>query len=287
MVATASINALPTGQNITSTTGKLTCSAVALTKTDTTTSTISYSEVAPANYTLLNWNPASNTTTAVRFAGVGHTSHNNTTSVTSVAHYGGLLGLGEKNNATGIDALVIGVEGRVGAKLGNITIAAAITATFNTNTEDAGTIDIAVGVYFAPQADDGHITSKFSVYLADPDYEARSEGPINALSTLKQRSVSVEGSPCYGVYDSTGTPAILKSFNVASLTDNGTGDITVNYTNALAAGYNSIVASTSTGGGVPVIVSFNSTTGFRCVTYSISTLLAADTTVGFNVHGGF
>ena len=35
-------------------------------------------------------------------------------------------------------------------------------------------------------------------------------------------------------FDGTGTPAIRASFNVSSITDNGTGDYTVNFTTALA-----------------------------------------------------
>ena len=34
-------------------------------------------------------------------------------------------------------------------------------------------------------------------------------------------------------FDGTGTPAIRASYNVSSITDNGTGDYTVNFTNAL------------------------------------------------------
>lgn len=36
---------------------------------------------------------------------------------------------------------------------------------------------------------------------------------------------------------STGTPTILKSYNVASITDNGVGDYTINFTNPLPANY--------------------------------------------------
>jgi len=35
-------------------------------------------------------------------------------------------------------------------------------------------------------------------------------------------------------FNGTGTPAIRASFNVSSITDNGTGDYTVNFTNALS-----------------------------------------------------
>jgi hypothetical protein len=35
-------------------------------------------------------------------------------------------------------------------------------------------------------------------------------------------------------FNGTGTPAIRGSYNVSSITDNGTGDYTINFTNALA-----------------------------------------------------
>jgi len=47
-------------------------------------------------------------------------------------------------------------------------------------------------------------------------------------------------------FDGTGTPAIRAQFNVSSITDNGTGDYTVNFTTALAdANY---AASVTSGG---------------------------------------
>jgi hypothetical protein len=43
-------------------------------------------------------------------------------------------------------------------------------------------------------------------------------------------------------FNGTGTPAIRASFNVSSITDNGTGDYTINFTNALADANYSVVA---------------------------------------------
>ena len=60
-------------------------------------------------------------------------------------------------------------------------------------------------------------------------------------------------------FDGTGTVAIRDSFNISSLTDNGTGDYTLNFSNAFSnddyclagtAGYNSeYIANHLTGGG--------------------------------------
>ena len=46
-------------------------------------------------------------------------------------------------------------------------------------------------------------------------------------------------------FDGTGTPSIRASYNVSSITDNGTGDYTVNFTNALADANYSAVCSSS------------------------------------------
>ncbi len=60
-------------------------------------------------------------------------------------------------------------------------------------------------------------------------------------------------------FDGTGVVAIRASYNVTSITDNGTGDYTVNFTNALADAKYSIVGSSSasgtTGGSRAIVVS--------------------------------
>jgi hypothetical protein len=49
-------------------------------------------------------------------------------------------------------------------------------------------------------------------------------------------------------FDGTGTPAIRASGNVSSITDNGTGDYTVNFTNALAdANYAPVTTAVASG----------------------------------------
>lgn len=58
--------------------------------------------------------------------------------------------------------------------------------------------------------------------------------------TLSNGTVSTSTANCiqgsakaWVNFDGTGTPAIRGSFNVSSITDNGTGDYTVNFTTAL------------------------------------------------------
>jgi hypothetical protein len=49
-------------------------------------------------------------------------------------------------------------------------------------------------------------------------------------------------------FDGTGTPSIRASYNVSSITDNGTGDYTVNFTNAFADVNYAVIAAVSTDG---------------------------------------
>lgn len=62
-------------------------------------------------------------------------------------------------------------------------------------------------------------------------------------------------------FNGTGTVAIRASFNVSSITDNGTGDYTVNFTNALADANYSAVS----------VPSNNVATGSICTTFIYST----------------
>ena len=50
-------------------------------------------------------------------------------------------------------------------------------------------------------------------------------------------------------FNGTGTPAIRGSFNVSSITDNGTGDYTVNFTTAMPnANYSALTTTRRSGG---------------------------------------
>jgi hypothetical protein len=61
-------------------------------------------------------------------------------------------------------------------------------------------------------------------------------------------------------FDGTGTPAIRASGNVTNITDNGTGDYTVNFTTAMPnANYSAVVNSSLTSGGVSNFVNVFST----------------------------
>jgi hypothetical protein len=87
-------------------------------------------------------------------------------------------------------------------------------------------------------------------------------------------------------FNGTSTVAIRASYNVSSITDNGTGDYTVNFTSALADGNYTVVAQTSPIYGVymggPNLFDSGSgevagtTTAFRFTTRNMSTSALAD-----------
>lgn len=68
-------------------------------------------------------------------------------------------------------------------------------------------------------------------------------------------------------FDGTGTPALHDNWNVTSLTDNGVGDYTVNFTNALGAATYTVTGSANAGGGgvVAAVVHYN-TSGTKSTT---------------------
>lgn len=78
--------------------------------------------------------------------------------------------------------------------------------------------------------------------------------------TFRNNSVEI-GTLCraWVNFNGTGTVAIRASFNVSSITDNGTGDYTINFTTALADANYSVVGEVSTSSGSNNIMSINST----------------------------
>jgi hypothetical protein len=80
-------------------------------------------------------------------------------------------------------------------------------------------------------------------------------------ATLSNGTVSTSTANCiqgsakaWVNFNGTGTVAIRASYNVSSITDNGTGDYTVNFTNAFADANYSMVATGGCSGGVAVDV---------------------------------
>ena len=66
----------------------------------------------------------------------------------------------------------------------------------------------------------------------------------NAVTTAKLGSSEASGlAKAWVNFNGTGTVAIRASFNVSSITDNGTGDYTVNFTTAMADANYSMTSS--------------------------------------------
>ena len=69
-----------------------------------------------------------------------------------------------------------------------------------------------------------------------------------AVTTAKLGSSEASGlAKAWVNFNGTGTVAIRASFNVSSITDNGTGDYTVNFTTALADANYSVVGACGNG----------------------------------------
>ena len=65
-------------------------------------------------------------------------------------------------------------------------------------------------------------------------------------------------------FNGTGTVAIRASYNVTSITDNGTGDYTVNFTTALAdANYSVVHSIGETGSATHGLLSLNNSSAFQ------------------------
>ena len=105
-------------------------------------------------------------------------------------------------------------------------------------------------------------------------------GDVDVTGNLRFNSGYGSAALAYGVrawvnFNGTGTVAIRASGNVSSITDNGTGDYTVNFTTPMPdANYSYNVAASN--GGEPLRVGFNATGG--------STVEVAPTTSAFRFY---
>ena len=107
-----------------------------------------------------------------------------------------------------------------------------------------------------------------------------------AVTTVKLGSSEASGlAKAFVNFNGTGTVAIRASFNVSSITDNGVGSYTVNFTTALTDANYNIVGTVSTQSaqigvlGSAVVTDFSKTTSAVTVaTYSIQGTAVADFT---------
>ena len=98
----------------------------------------------------------------------------------------------------------------------------------------------------------------------------------NSVTTAKLGSAEASGlAKAWVNFNGTGTVAIRASYNVSSITDNGTGDYTVNFTTALAD--TNFVSVCHGAGGTPSNTgnynrvlegSPNNTSSVRCIAYA-------------------
>jgi len=90
-------------------------------------------------------------------------------------------------------------------------------------------------------------------------------------------------------FNGTGTVAIRSSYNVSSITDNGTGDYTVNFATALSDANYSMTASSGTPGTTAGYITYNtttpSTTALRLAAVSSLGTLFDASYVSVTIHG--
>ena len=102
---------------------------------------------------------------------------------------------------------------------------------------------------------------------------------VNTLqdATGSNQPAMVGAAKAWVNFNGTGTVAIRAAFNVSSITDNGSGDYTVNFTNAMVdTNYTATISVRDSGGWIGIISSgtFGSvftTTSIRVEAYSPST----------------
>jgi len=96
---------------------------------------------------------------------------------------------------------------------------------------------------------------------------------LDGTATVPVNTVVNGSAKAWVNFNGTGTVAIRASFNVTSITDNGTGDYTVNFTTALADA-NYVVAglcrSAGVSSGAPIQVEVYSTSSTRFLTLNAS-----------------
>ena len=123
-----------------------------------------------------------------------------------------------------------------------------------------------------------------SILKVDEMQGVTSAGDITITSEGGSATQSLQQglAKCWARFNGTGTAAIDDSFNVASLSDNGTGNYTVNYTNSMN---NDNYAKADGGGHWSEQSTSDSTGTASMLTYSSSPALADYTNVTFIVVG--
>ncbi len=111
--------------------------------------------------------------------------------------------------------------------------------------------------------------------------------PISYVTAASLDGTQNGSAPIYGArawvnFNGTGTVAIRASGNVTSITDNGTGDYTVNFTTAMPDANYAVKTTAGNGSTGNAIDSnnyynnLNSTSSCRCVSYATATGATTD-----------
>jgi hypothetical protein len=117
--------------------------------------------------------------------------------------------------------------------------------------------------------------------------------PISYITAASLDGTQNGSAPIYGArawvnFNGTGTVAIRASGNVSSITDNGTGDYTVNFSTAMAdANYSASLSGVQrqTASGTNQSVGYYSTDDVNATTYSTTAIRISNkigTVTGFN-----
>lgn len=112
------------------------------------------------------------------------------------------------------------------------------TVTKSTNSNTAISLSGTAEVFITPRAEDLTVTTA----AAQADQEAGTSAVVAVTpSTQKYHPSAIKAWVRFDA--SSGTPTIVSSYNVSSLTDNGVGDTTINFTNAFSSNLYSWMAT--------------------------------------------
>lgn len=100
------------------------------------------------------------------------------------------------------------------------------------------------------------------------------------LSGASNGSAPIYAARAWVNFNGTGTVAIRASGNVSSITDNGTGDYTVNFTTAMPDVNYSVAGQSQ---GIVLFQGTSSTTAYRVTTYNFAGTLTDYGTVGVSI----
>lgn len=110
---------------------------------------------------------------------------------------------------------------------------------------------------------------------------------IRGSDDFDSQDVNIGAAKAWVNFDGTGTVAIRDSFNVDSITDNGTGDFTVNFTEALGdANYSVSGSAGNSGAGNRMVSAITyATDSCRINTYDATNIIRDNEFVSVTIHG--